>query len=403
MNRNVISVSELNNYIKRLLENDQFLKNIYVRGEISNYKYHSSGHMYFSLKDADSKIKCIMFRSYNSTLKFRPEDGMNVILRGSISLYERDGQYQFYCNKMEPDGIGSLYLAYEQLKEKLKLEGLFENDLKKRIPEVPTRIGVATSPTGSVIKDIINVATSRYNKVNILLYPVKVQGEGAAESIIEGIEYFNSREDIDVIILGRGGGSIEELWAFNSENLAYAIRNSKIPVVSAVGHETDFTISDFAADLRASTPSHAAELCTPSYNILKFRIGSQKNILEKEIDNFIKSARHRVEIERNNIERYSPRNRIENQIQYLDNLYNKLIYNIDYIVRTKKNSLMLQVNKIDGLSPMKILTRGYAFVERDSKVITSVKVLNENDKIKLRMHDGHAECEVRYIKENELW
>lgn len=403
MNRDVISVSELNSYIKNLLEEDLYLKNIYIRGEISNYKYHSSGHMYFTLKDQDSKVKCIMFRSYNSMLKFRPEDGMNVIIRGTISLYERDGQNQLYCNKMEPDGIGSLYLAYEQLKEKLKAEGIFDEKLKRRLPEVPFKIGVATSPTGSVIRDIIHVATGRYSKINILLYPVKVQGDGAANTIIEGIEYFNSRNDIDVIIIGRGGGSIEELWAFNSEKLAYSIRNSRIPIVSAVGHETDFTIADFAADVRASTPSHAAELCTPSYKNLKFKLKTQMGELQGSMNSSLKNARYNVSSYNNIIEKYSPMNRVSNQVQYVDNLYTKLVFNMEHIMKSKKNLLMLQAVKIDGLSPMKILTRGYAFVEKEDRVISSIKSLAIKDRIELKMHDGHAECEVINIKEKEIW
>jgi exodeoxyribonuclease VII large subunit len=278
-----ITVSELNKHIKDIIEGDINLKNVYVNGEISNFKFHSSGHMYFTLKDEYSKIKCIMFKSSNMLLKFIPEDGMNVIVKGNISIYERDGQYQLYCSKMEPDGIGSLYLAYEQLKIKLQNEGLFDSDKKKSLPFYPEKIGVATSSTGSVIRDIINVGANRFKNVNIVLYPVKVQGDGASGSIIAAIEYFNSRLDIDIIIIGRGGGSIEELWAFNEENLARAIVKSKIPVISAVGHETDFTISDFAADIRASTPSHAAEICVPSYNDLKYRINVNIDNITMEI------------------------------------------------------------------------------------------------------------------------
>jgi exodeoxyribonuclease VII large subunit len=403
MNRQAISVSELNKYIKGLMESDYGLKNIFVKGEISNFKLHSSGHMYFTLKDEGSKIKCIMFKFNNAGLKFMPEEGMNVIVFGNISIYERDGQYQLYCSKMEPDGVGGLYLAYEQLKEKLQRQGLFDQAIKKPIPIFPRRIGIATSQTGSVIRDIINVATKRYNKVNLLLYPVKVQGDGAAESIIEAIEYFNTRDDIDVIIIGRGGGSIEELWAFNIEELAYAIRKSKIPVVSAVGHETDFTIADFVADLRASTPSHAAELCVPNYDELKFRITQLgKNLVGSTQDN-IKNKRNTIENKVRIVERYSPLNIIAQQIQYIDNLQNKIIYSINNQLTAKKNSFVMLANRIDDLSPIKVIKRGYGYVEKNEQVIETIKKINVGDTIKLHMHDGSAKCRIEEIEEVELW
>jgi exodeoxyribonuclease VII large subunit len=403
MNRQAISVSELNKYIKGLMESDYGLKNIFVKGEISNFKLHSSGHMYFTLKDEGSKIKCIMFKFNNAGLKFMPEEGMNVIVFGNISIYERDGQYQLYCSKMEPDGVGGLYLAYEQLKEKLQRQGLFDQAIKKPIPIFPRRIGIGTSQTGSVIRDIINVATKRYNKVNLLLYPVKVQGDGAAESIIEAIEYFNTRDDIDVIIIGRGGGSIEELWAFNIEELAYAIRKSKIPVVSAVGHETDFTIADFVADLRASTPSHAAELCVPNYDELKFRITQlSKNLVGSTQDN-IKNKRNTIENKVRIVERYSPLNIIAQQIQYVDNLQNKIIYSINNQLTAKKNSFVMLANRIDDLSPIKVIKRGYGYVEKNEQVIETIKKINVGDTIKLHMHDGSAKCRIEEIEEVELW
>ena len=398
-----ISVSELNKHIKEIIEGDSNLKNVYVNGEISNFKLHSSGHMYFTLKDEDSKIKCIMFKNSNSFLKFMPEEGMNVIVKGNVSIYERDGQYQLYCNKMEPDGIGSLYLAYEQLKSKLEKEGLFDIEKKKRLPFYPEKIGVATSSTGSVIRDIINVSTNRFKNVNIVLYPVKVQGEGAADSIISAIEYFNSRLDIDVIIIGRGGGSIEELWAFNEENLARAIVKSKVPIISAVGHETDFTISDFVADIRASTPSHAAEICVPSYNDLKYRINVNIDDLGMEIKSVIINNRHVIQGRCNIIERYSPVNLVKQRIQYVDYLQNKIIALIKTGISTERNKFIMYLSRINDLSPVKVLTRGYGYIESEDVVISNIKGLRINQNIRVNLHDGYADCNINNVMEGELW
>lgn len=403
MNRIVIGVSELNKYIKNIIENDSGLRNIFVKGEISNFKLHSSGHMYFTLKDNESKVKCIMFKSYCQTLKFMPEDGMSVIIRGSISIYERDGQYQLYCNKMEPDGVGSLYLAYEQLKDKLQREGLFDIEVKKTIPLLPRRIGVATSPTGAVIRDIINVSTNRFRNINILLYPVKVQGEGAAVSIISAIEYFNNRNDIDVIIIGRGGGSIEELWAFNEEALARAIHQSSIPVISAVGHETDFTIADFVADRRASTPSQAAEISVPSYDELKYKIDATQSKMISNLKDDLKNWRYIIQNKCNIIERYSPINVISQKLQYVDNLQNKMTFQMKNDIGEKNNKFVMLLNRLDDLSPIKILARGYGYVEKQGKVINNIKSLKIRENIRLHMNDGYAECKVESIMEGELW
>lgn len=403
MNRRAISVSDLNRYIKGLMEADLRLNNIYVKGEISNFKLHSSGHMYFTLKDEQSKIKCIMFKFNNAGLKFLPEDGMNVILMGKISIYERDGAYQLYCSRMEPDGLGGLYLAFEQLKEKLRDNGLFDEELKRPIPQYPERIGIATSSTGSVIKDIINVATKRNPAVNLLLYPVKVQGDGAAESIIAAIEYFNSREDIDVIIIGRGGGSIEELWAFNIEKLAYAIRASQIPIVSAVGHETDFTISDFVADLRASTPSHAAELCIPSKEELSYRLEQLADRLEKTIMGNLQQKKHVVDVRTGIVQMHSPNNLITQQLQFVDHLHSKLLYAMNNRMTGERNRFLMLANRIDDLSPMKVLTRGYGFVEKQGKVIDSIQKVSLGETIMLHLHDGSAECRIENISEGKPW
>jgi exodeoxyribonuclease VII large subunit len=267
-----ISVKDLNLYIKDLLDGDGFLNNVYVKGEISNFKRHYTGHLYFTLKDDSSLIKCVMFKSYTAKLDFEPEDGMQVLILGTCGVYERDGVYQIYVKAIEQDGLGNLYKEFEKLKAKLQAEGLFEEEHKKSIPMLPSSIGVVTSSTGSVIKDIINVTTRRFPKVNIKLYPAQVQGVGAAETICEGIKYFNDTKNVDVIIIARGGGSLEDLWPFNEEKTAYAIYESEIPIISAVGHETDFTIADFVADLRAPTPSARSRTCSSRCWRIKIKI-----------------------------------------------------------------------------------------------------------------------------------
>lgn len=403
MSKEPLSISELTLYIKDIIEEDALLQSVYVRGEISNFKRHSSGHMYFTLKDDAAKIKCVMFRGYNQFLKFLPEEGMKVLVQGEVSLYERDGQYQLYCHRMEPDGIGSLYLAFEQLKEKLSAMGLFDENRKKPIPLFPERIGVATSQTGAVIRDIINVSLRRFKGVNILLYPVKVQGDGAAKSIIEAIDCFNKRNDIDVIIIGRGGGSIEELWAFNDEELAHAISESRIPIISAVGHETDFTIADFVADLRASTPSHAAEMAVPSYTDLKYKIGALAGSLAGEIKGNIEGLRYNLGGLMKNIEYFSPQNRVMQNIQYVDMLQSRILNVINNKFVESRNSYLSTIGKIDALSPVKTLARGYAYVEKEGHVVNSVKYIESKDRIKLHMQDGIAYCEVIDKMEGDLW
>lgn len=398
-----MTVSYINTYIKNIIEDDIQLNNVSVKGEISNFKYHSSGHMYFTLKDKNAKIKCVMFKTYGYFLKFRPEDGMNVIINGNVSVYERDGQYQLYCNKMDPEGIGSLYLAFEQLKKRLQIEGLFEENRKKRLPLCPKRVGVATSSTGSVIKDIINVASRRYSNVNIVLYPVKVQGEGSAESIVEAIEYFNKINDVDVIIVGRGGGSIEELWSFNEEIVARAIYNSKIPVISAVGHETDFTISDFVADIRASTPSHAAEIAIPSYNDLKYRIGSINSSLISILRSKLINNRLSLKTLVHTMESKSPRNSIAQTMQYLDIMQNRIVHSMESRLLKQRSKFELQVEKLEGINPLKILSRGYAVVEKNHAIVREIKVLESGDNVKLNMQGGFADCKVIKITEGSLW
>lgn len=401
--RDALSVMQLTTHIKDIIESDIILSRVRVRGEISNYKYHSSGHMYFTLKDENAKIKCVMFRGYNAFLKFRPEDGMRIIIEGNISVYEKDGQYQLYCSRMEPDGVGELYLAYEQLKERLNKEGLFDEATKLPIPFLPRKIGVVTSPTGAVIRDIINVASKRFYNINILLYPVKVQGQGAAESIKEAIEFFNLSTEVDVIIIGRGGGSIEELWAFNEEVVARAINKSKVPIISAVGHETDFTIADFVADVRASTPSQAAEIAVPSLQEVLFKISSiQERVLSK-YENFISKKCYYIKSLAENIDRNSPKNRIVQFVQQIDNIQSRITLITQNKLAISSNQFKGLVGKLDALSPIKTLSRGYSIATRDKKVINSIKELQPNSNIRLYLKDGKAECKIVEISEGSLW
>ena len=398
-----ITVSQLNAYIKNLFLCDDLLQNVMVRGEVSNFIHHSSGHMYFTLKDKDSKIRCVMFRSNNRYLKFNIENGMNVIISGNVSSYERDGQYQLYCNSIEPDGVGSLYLKFEQLKEKLSVQGYFDKGHKKKLPLLPKRIGVVTSPTGAVIRDIINVSTRRFYNINIILYPSKVQGEDAAKSIAEGINYFNNVDlGVDVIIVGRGGGSIEELWPFNEEIVADAVYESKIPIVSAVGHETDFTICDFTADVRASTPSQAAEIVVPVYEDLKEKIYDYKisiiNNLQNNIDNIKKLLMH---LEKT-IKLLSPQNKIREYIQYIDNIDNKIIYLNKNKIKSYRNELMNYINKIDNANPAKILSRGYSAVYKDEDIIHSIHDLSKNDKVNVLLKDGSFNCLILDVMEGRV-
>lgn len=403
MGMNPITVSELNNFIKGLIEQTPELNHVIVKGEISNFKHHSTGHMYFTLKDNESKIKCVMFKGYNSYLKIKPEDGMKVLITGYVSVYERDGAYQLYCVDMKKDGIGDLYLAYEELKKRLEQEGLFSSENKKQLPLMPRRIGVATSSTGAVIRDIINVSARRYNNIDILLYPVKVQGQGAAETIVDAIEYFNTRNDIDVIIIGRGGGSIEELWAFNEEIVARAIYKSRIPIVSAVGHETDFTIADFVADLRASTPSHAAEMVVPSYNDLVYKISSIKNSLINQVNSKIKHDRIHVESLISKVKIKSPQNKINMSYQYTDNLREKLITIMNNKHTLSRHRLVVLAQKLDALSPLKSIGRGFGAVVKDDFLVRSIKQVENNDIIDVYLSDGKLNCMIKNKTEGKLW
>lgn len=389
-----ISVTELNSYIKNKIADDEYLNNVLIKGEISNFKNHYTGHMYFTLKDENSLIKCVMFKTYAQKLNFMPKDGMKVFVLGGVSVFERDGVYQIYVKAMQEDGVGILYKKYEELKQRLEQEGYFAEEHKKAIPQMPKIIGVLTSQTGSVIRDIINVSTRRNPNVNIRLYPVPVQGEGAAEKIADGIKFMNKNQLADVLILARGGGSLEDLWPFNEEIVAHAIYNSEIPVISAVGHETDFSISDFVADLRAPTPSAAAELAVPDVYEVKQKINSYQNRLRL-------SLVKKVEIMKLRYEKCMSSRVFKEPLRNINDNYLKVdtyIKKLENIIKTKqkeeKTKYVELVAKLDTLSPLKTLTRGYSLVEKNNNIIKSAKDVNTGDKIDLKFLDGTKQAEI---------
>ncbi|MEL4306193.1 exodeoxyribonuclease VII large subunit [Methanococcoides sp. LMO-2] len=392
------TVTELNNFIKNILTTDPKLNNIWVQGEISNLTKHSSGHYYFTIKDEKSQVSCVSFRSVNRTLRFEPERNMKVLVFGSIDVYTIRGQYQLRVLDMRPDGIGELYKAYEQLKERLEKEGLFAPIHKQSIPKFPKKIGVATSPTGAAIHDILNVIGRRY-PVDILLSPTIVQGEKSAESIVRSIELLN-RTEVDVIIVGRGGGSLEDLWSFNEEAVARAIFNSEKPIVSAVGHETDFTISDFTADLRAPTPSAAAELVVPDKKEVKRHISNLSVRMESEIGHMISERKRHLEHLREKIEPEHFRDMLRQDYQHLDELTSKLSASIERIVENKTAELRLHASRLNSVSPLNTIGRGYSItISPDNrKIVTEVADVKEEDEVDVVVTDGILECNVRKIR-----
>lgn len=391
----VFSVTELNNYVKRILDNDENLKNVFVTGEISNFKNHYSGHMYMTIKDEGGAIKAVMFSSYASRLKFVPENGMKVIIFGSVSLYNKDGSYQLYITDMQPDGVGALNLAYEQLKEKLQNEGLFNAEFKKPIPEFPQKIGVMTAPDGAAVRDIFSILKRRYPVAEIVFCPVAVQGERAAPEIAKAIKLFNEQNAADVLIVGRGGGSLEDLWAFNEEIVARAIFESKIPVISAVGHETDFTIADFVSDLRAPTPSAAAELAVPDIFELKSELLGLKQHLSVLMRNMLTGEKERLENFEKQITILSPTNKIINSRQELSNLYEKVVNSITSKLNDEKTKISLLSSKLNALSPLEVLSRGYSISYKNEMPIKSVGDVKTGDNIKIRVTDGEFFAEVK--------
>ena len=389
-----ISVTDLNKYIKNKIADDEYLSNILIKGEISNFKHHYTGHLYFTLKDENSLIKCIMFKSYAQKLNFEPKDGMKVYILGSVSVFERDGVYQIYAKVMEEDGLGDLYTKYQKLKEELEKKGLFDQSHKQKIPMMPKVIGVLTSQTGSVIRDIINVSTRRNPNVYIRLLPVPVQGEGAAEKIGEGIEYMNKNQLADVIILARGGGSLEDLWPFNEEIVAHSIYESKIPIISAVGHETDFSISDFVADLRAPTPSAAAELAVPDIYEVKQKINTYQNRLKMALTKKLEIMKLRYDKCMSSSVFREPTRRIQENYIKIDSYVKQLENLINKIKEKNKNKYIELVSKLDTLSPLKTLTRGYSIIEKDGKIVKSITDLQTEDNISIRLKDGEKQAKI---------
>ncbi len=393
----ILTVTQLNTYAKSLLEQDVNLSNVFVAGEISNFVDHyRSGHFYMSIKDNQSVISAVMFAGNASRLKFRPENGMSVIIRGRVSIYERDGKYQLYIDDMQPDGIGALAVAFEQMKEKLSKEGLFDIEHKMAIPQIPQKIGVISSPTGAAVQDVLNVLGRRFPLAEIVFAGVQVQGDSAAPTIIKAIEKMN-KTDVDVIIIARGGGSAEDLWPFNDEKLAFAIYNSQIPIISGVGHETDFTICDFVADLRAPTPSAAAELAVPDIREQKYFITAIKNTLDNIIETNIHDLEYDLEKHLKSTVLKNPEKIIENCELYLDTLNFKINNTFKDIVTDCSTEFSMLVSKLDSLSPLKVLSRGYSITKKDDKIINNSKDLSVGDKVSLHFSNGSVNAHITEV------
>ncbi|WP_379128822.1 exodeoxyribonuclease VII large subunit [Paenibacillus sp. sgz500958] len=444
--KQVYSIKELNRYIRMKLDSDVLLSDVWIRGEISNFTHHGSGHMYFTLKDESSRIKAIMFTSHNQRLPFVPKEGARVIARGNVTVYERDGQYQFYATHMQPDGIGSLYLAYEQLKSKLEQEGLFAESRKRPLPRFPRSIGVITSPTGAAVRDIMITLQRRFPQVAILLYPVVVQGTGAAASIVKAIKAMNNLGEADVLIVGRGGGSLEELWAFNEEPVARAIAESRIPVISAVGHETDFTIADFVADLRAATPTAAAELAVPHAAELSAQLQQLKGRLRQALSRRaqhgrqrlsalerspvlvnprryllqhaqrldmlqrrlsaaslarLSRARERQAVLHHTLQRFTPREGVIAARRRSESLHRELLNAMQMRLQEKISRLVTEMRQLDALSPLKVMSRGYSLVydEKEEHLVKSLNDVQIGDLIVVKLNEGQLDCQIYGMKE----
>lgn len=398
----ILTVTQINEYIRALISNDDVLSAIIVRGEISNLTLHRSGHIYFTLKDEGSVLKAVMFRSSASRVKFALKEGMNVIVYGRISIYTPSGQYQLYAEDIQPDGIGALYIAYEQIKEKLSKEGLFDQSRKKVIPKIPKTVGIITSPTGAAIHDMINVMGRRFPLAKLVLYPALVQGENAHRTLIDGVEYFNKTKSCDVIIIGRGGGSMEDLWAFNNVDLAYAISKSEIPVISAVGHESDFTICDFVADLRAPTPSAAAELAVPDIISLKQTLSITESKLNSHLVMLMQSYRMQL-INLANARVLQSKEDLFNEYRFRFGIMSdKLDSCIKNTIASKEHSYNILVAKLNAINPLNTLARGYAIVQNESgRAISDVHELNIDDEINVSFANGIIRATVNCINPKE--
>ncbi|XZI02293.1 exodeoxyribonuclease VII large subunit [Clostridium perfringens] len=400
MKLKTLSVGEVNNYVKKLVENDFILKNLNVKGEISNLKFHSSGHIYFSLKDENSKVNCIMFKNNAVNLDFRLEEGMKVEIKARLGVYHKEGTYQLYCENIKKAGIGEFFEEFHKLKKELSEEGIFDEKYKRALPKFPKRIGIITARTGAAVRDIINVIQRRNKSLDIILYPAKVQGENAADSIIEGIRYFNNEKLVDVIILGRGGGSIEELWAFNNRDLAYEIFNGRIPTVSAVGHEVDFTISDFVSDMRAPTPSAAGELVSPSLQEMINDLLNKKEFLHRAIDRKFLNAKRDVDLLHKGLKGNNPKHIIEKRIKEVNSLEEKLNFLGKRKIDKAKDELIALNSILQTLNPLNTLGRGYSVImDKEDKVINEVSELKKNDMVKVIMKDGSVNIDIKIINE----
>ena len=392
---NIFSVSKLNNYIKNILDADETLADIYVKGELSNYKTYPSGHHYFTMKDAEGTLKCVMFKGSAVKLRFKPENGMSVVAYGRVAVFPRDGLYQLYVNEMTPDGVGDLYVAFEQLKEKLFKEGLFDERHKKPLPRFPKTIAVITSSAGAAVQDILRILKSRWPMTNVAIIPVRVQGVEAPPEIVDAINYANENNVADLIITGRGGGSIEDLWAFNDEQVARAIFASKIPVISAVGHEPDVTITDFVADVRAATPSNAAEIAVPDRIDVIGWLKAADSRLQQSITRDLKLKRQRlVEVSNKRVLR-SPKNYIEDRRIQIDHYTEKLLSSMQKQIFRKREKYTRLAASLDAMSPLKVLGRGYSIVyKEDGKVIKAANDVTTGDRIKLRLQKDEVSCIV---------
>ena len=396
-----ITVTALSEYIKDMLDSDVLLQKVYVVGELSNFKVHSSGHCYFSLKDEGAVINAVMFRGDAAKLRFHPESGMKVILYGRVSLFPKSGQYQIYVSNMQPDGVGSLYVAFEQLKEKLYKEGLFDKKYKKPLPRYPQKIGLVTSPTGAAVRDMIRIIGSRYKAAEIIVCPVLVQGDTAADSIANMIKYVNEHQLCDVIICGRGGGSIEDLWCFNDEKVARAVFESRIPVISAVGHEPDITIIDYVADVRASTPSNGAEIVVPDSGEMLMRLNDVKQKLYMMEHKKIGFLKEKLAMLENNKLMRSPMSYFADKNMMLGMQEQKLVNAAEKLMQSKKNEYVRLVSMLDALSPLKVISRGYGMVESDGRIVKSIDDIKTDSVIKTSLSDGWFESVVTKIEEKK--
>lgn len=401
MLKSALTVRQLNLYVRSLIEGDARLSNVLVSGELSNFKNHyASGHLYFTLKDREASIRCVMFRSFAERIKFKPLDGLKVVLRGRVSIYEKDGQYQFYAEEMLPEGVGDIALGFEQVKAKLETEGLFDQSTKRPLPKFPKRIAVVTSDTGAAVKDIMNILSRRWSLAEIVLCSVAVQGEQAVPEMLSALDRLYSLSGIDVIIIGRGGGSAEDLWAFNSEQLARKIYESPVPVISAVGHETDFTICDFVADLRAPTPSAAAELAVPDINEISSKLNRYENSLKSFLENKYQFSFARLEALLNAFCMKNPTDFIVGKsYERLDRLTDKLSQAANRTLDSADRSFVSLTARLDALSPLKVLSRGYAAVSKDNGTVSSVTQAQKGDILDVSLTDGTLICVVKDKKE----